>query len=361
MALADEYGAIAAARYLNGFAVGLVFVPMIVLIGEEVISRSRGLAAAILEAGSITLGIYLQIIFASLYTDTTPSFHKSFGTTQLHGIAVIIYAILTFIQTCFCLIESPVHHLMHNNEHEAINCLRRLQRPSVVTSETYQRLEEHKRYIDTSDPNGDKGISALIKLCLQRGLVALSFSPVVTMGLMAASAVYTEQIVTWPWIVFGLILWIGNYIAAFSLDSVGRKKILLIGALFCGVLAIAIGAIYNDFINIFSTSKMGAVLFMLFLLELFASFFNSSSSAYLTEAFPLHLKPYYIALSFITEMLVLLIIGVCTLDPGALGPYFITFGVFYLVFCILGFFCLPETKQDSLQEALSKFTNILNR
>uniref|UniRef100_A0A0A1WKJ5 Hexose transporter HXT17 n=3 Tax=Zeugodacus cucurbitae TaxID=28588 RepID=A0A0A1WKJ5_ZEUCU len=361
VALAHEYGAIAVGRYLNGFAVGLMFVPMIVLIGEEVISSRRGMAAAILEAGSVTLGIYLQIVFTAAYAHKTTSFDNSFGTTQLHGIVVIVYAVLAFVMSYFLVVESPVQHLMENNELEAINCLRRLQRPFVVTQETYQRLEEHKRYIQANDPNGDKGIPALVKLCLIRGLVALSFSPVISGALLVASVGYTENFVTWPWILFGLFLWLGTYIAAFALDSVGRKVVLLIGALLCGILAIAIGAICNDLINIFSQSKMGSVLFMLFVLGLFASFFSSSSSAYLTEAFPLRMKPYYIALSFIVEMFVLLIIGVCKADQNTFGAYFITFGVFYLVFFIIGFFCLPETKQDSLQEAQRKFRNFLIR
>nr|XP_036220603.1 uncharacterized protein LOC118681162 isoform X1 [Bactrocera oleae] len=359
--LADKYGGIATARYLNGFAVGLVFVPMIVLIGEEVNSERRGLGAGILESGSIALGIFLQIVFAASFSHTTSSSNNSFGTTQLHGVIAIIYAVLAFVMSYFFVVESPVHHLMHNNEHEAIDCLRRLQRPFVVTQETYQRLEEHKRYIEASDPNGDKGIPALVKLCLHRGLVALSFSPTITAALLWASTVYAEQFVTWPWLIYGLFLWLGTCIAAFSLDSVGRKKTLLIGALLSGILAIAIGVIYNDFFNFFSSSKMGAVLYMLFVLGLFASFVNSASSAYLTEAFPLHLKPYYIALPFIVEMFVLLIISACTPDKDGLATYFITFGVFYLAFFILGFFCLPETKQVSLQEAQSKFRNIFTR
>uniref|UniRef100_A0A0A1XB58 Facilitated trehalose transporter Tret1 n=1 Tax=Zeugodacus cucurbitae TaxID=28588 RepID=A0A0A1XB58_ZEUCU len=371
VALAHEYGAIAVGRYLNGFAVGLMFVPMIVLIGEEVISSRRGMAAAILEAGSVTLGIYLQIVFTAAYAHKTTSFDNSFGPTQLHGIVVIVNAVLAFVMSYFLVVESPVQHLMENNELEAINCLRRLQRPFVVTQETYQRLEEHKRYIQANDPNGDKGIPALVKLCLIRGLVALSFSSVITSAVRFATLRYTIKTVTWPsytikidtwpWILFGLFLWLGTYIAAFALDLVGRKIVPLISALLCGILAIAIGAICKDLINNFSQSKVGSVLFMLFVLGLFASFFSSSSSAYLTEAFPLHMKPFYIALSFTVQMFVLLIIGVCKKDQNTFGAYFITFGVFYLVFFIIGFFCLPETKQDSLQEAQRKFRNFLIR
>lgn len=361
VALADKYGGIAVARYLNGFAVGLVFVPMIVLIGEEVNSGQRGLGAGILVSGSISLGIFLQIVFASSFSYSASTTNNSFGTTQLHGIIVIIYAVLAFLMSYFFVVESPVHHLMLNNEHEAIDCLRRLQRPFVVIQETYQRLEEHRRYIEASDPNGDKCLSALVKLCLLRGLVALSFSPAIAAATLWSSTVYAEKFVTWPWIIYGLCLWLGTYIAAFCLDSVGRKLVLLTGALFSGVLAIVIGAIYNDFVNYFIPSKMGSVLYMLFVLGLLVSFVSSASSAYLTEAFPLHLKPYYIALSFIVEMLVLLIIGACTPDKDSLAAYFITFGVFYLAFFVLSFFCLPETKRVSLQEAQSKFKTILTQ
>ncbi|XP_036336222.1 uncharacterized protein LOC118746480 [Rhagoletis pomonella] len=208
VSLPHEYGAIAAARYLNGFAVGLVVVPTLVLIGEEVESSERGKAAALLEMGSFTIGIFLQIccIFAYSNSDTIPSFQYKFGSTELHGIFVIAFAVITFLLSYFLVIESPVYYLLHNDENKAIDCLRRLQRPFVVTQETYQQLEEHKRYIQDNSFNSDLMLPALLKMCLYRGLVSLSFSPLIILALLLSTLSYAGDD-TRPYILFGVFLW----------------------------------------------------------------------------------------------------------------------------------------------------------
>ncbi|XP_053956506.1 facilitated trehalose transporter Tret1-like isoform X1 [Anastrepha ludens] len=355
VSLPHEYGAIAAARYLNGFAVGLTFVPLLVLIGEEVDCHQRGMIAAILEAGSFTLGIFMQIaLFTTHYDSVTSSYYKTFGPTELHGIIVIVFGVLTCIMSYFLVVESPIYYLLRNDENQAIDCLRRLQRPFVVTQETYQQLGEHKRYVEGNGYDSNLGLSALLKLCLYRGLIALSFSPFTTIGLVTSSVLYVG-FDTWPFIIFGLSLWLGSFIAAFLIDWTGRKILTLIGALVCGGMAIGAGSIYHEPINILDPTKPDSILYILFVLELFTGIFRSSSSAYLTEAFPLHLKSYYIAISFIVEMLVLLIIECCHLDPDRLDAYFITVGVFFLVFFVLGVLFLPETKKLTLREAQDKF------
>lgn len=359
LTLCDEYGGVAAARYLNGFAVGLVVVPMIVLIGESVVPSKRGSAAGLLEFGSFAAGICLQAIFTAAYLNSIPTYNNTFGSAQVHGIVVIICGGLSCLLSFFFVIESPVYYLLRSDENEAIDCLRRLQRPFVYTLETHQHLDEHKRYIDVNERIDDLGVPALLKLCLHRGLISLAFSPLTVVALLLATSINVGPTDTWPLVIFGLLIWIGTVAASYAIDSMGRKKIVLIGALFCGVLALAIGGIYYDFINVFSSSKMGAVMYMLFILAFFAGFFSASSSAYLTEAFPLHLKTYYIAVAFIVEMLVLIIISVCTFDRDSLGSYYITFGVFYVVFFVAGIVLLPETRQTTLRNAQSKFTTLI--
>ncbi|XP_017491713.1 PREDICTED: uncharacterized protein LOC108379869, partial [Rhagoletis zephyria] len=348
------------ARYLNGFAVGLVVVPTLVLIGEEVDSSKRGMAAALLEMGSFTIGIFLQIccIFAYSNSGAIPSFQYKFGSTELHGIFVIGFAVITFLLSYFLVIESPVYYLLHNDENQAIDCLHRLQRPFVVTQETYQQLEEHKRYIQDNSFNSDLMLPALLKMCLYRGLVSLSFSPLIILALLLSTLSYAGDD-TWPYILFGVFLWLGSFIGAFLMDYIGRKKLMIIGALICGSMAIGAGVVYNDVINFMYSTKMGNLLILLFVMELFAGVFSSSSSAYLTEAFPLHLKTYYIALSYTVQMFVLIIITSCSYDENSLGAYFITFGVFYVVACLLGLWCMPETRKLTLREARRKFAPVL--
>ncbi|XP_036345705.1 D-xylose-proton symporter-like 1 [Rhagoletis pomonella] len=201
-------------------------------------------------------------------------------------------------------------------------------------------------------------LPALLKMCLYRGLVSLSFSPLIILALLLSTLSYAGDD-TRPYILFGVFLWLGSFIGAFLMDYIGRKKLMIIGALICGNMAIGAGVVYNDVLNFLYSTKMGKLLILLFVMELFAGVFSSSSSAYLTEAFPLHLKTYYIALSYTVQMLVLIIITSCSYDENSLGAYFITFGVFYVVACLLGLWCMPETRKLTLREARRKFAPVL--
>ncbi|XP_067613005.1 hexose transporter 1-like isoform X2 [Eurosta solidaginis] len=330
-----KYNAIAAARYLNGFGVGLVIIPTLVLVGEEVHSGARGLAASIIEMGAITLGIFLQIIFVAAFelTSDTIFYGYGFGSTHLN--------------------ESPIYYLLRNDETQAVECLNNLQHPHSVR----QELEEQKRYIESNSPAGDLAISALLNLCLYRSLIALSFSTFTTAGIQLASVKYLGPGLVWAYIIFGLMLWFGCFLSSFLMDSVGRKKLMLGSALLCGCLATGVGIIYNDLENIVYNYHMGMALYMLFGQELFAGIFRSVCSAYLTEAFPLHQKPYYIGIAFIVEMLVMLITASCVISVGNLGSYFLAFGILYLVYFAMGFVLLPETQKLTLREAQDKFKN----
>ncbi|XP_037933767.1 sugar transporter ERD6-like 8 [Teleopsis dalmanni] len=360
VSLPNNNGALLAGRYIDGFASGLLFAPLLVLAGEESVKSLRGMLAALHETDSFALGIFVYFIPISTGSSNTD---QSLTSEQTLGIVSIFYGIMPLIIIFFYFVESPVYHLVHNDENQAIDSLRRLQRPLVITSETYQQLEEHKAYVAHNKEMSllqsiVYGLPALLKLCLFRSVVALSFSKMTNYAFATASLIgYSAA--TWTLIVMGLLRWLGVLISTHIMDTVGRKKVVLIGAIVCGGMAIGIGIIMDTPQNLMDEDKMRILLYLYFVFQFFAGICIASSSAYLSEAFPLVVKPYYIGIAFIVELLVQ-IICLTAFDFTDTASYFYVTAAIFLALFLYGLLTLPETKHDTLLEAQIKFKQLLH-
>ncbi|KAM7356738.1 uncharacterized protein ACRADG_002377 [Cochliomyia hominivorax] len=361
----ESYDAIMASRYLNGIAVGLVFPVTFVLVGEEVVKEMRGVNAASMDTMCFSCGIFIQIIYSTTWTSSTD---EVFQAIQMSGVLNIIYGIIAFIMAALLIIESPLYYLARGDEQMAIDCLRRLQRPFTITYETYEQLEEHKRYLAESKDksfieNAIYGLPALLKLCFYRSFMALSFSYQINFAFTYSTVMSTPYSV-FPYILYAFARWIGPLIVSFTLDSKGRKSPMITGFVICTILAFTVGGICDDKKNLIDIDYMNAVKYLLIFFQLFATISMASSSAYLSEAFPLAVKPYYVAIVFIVEMLVHIII-ICSTTTflhtiSNMFVYFLTLGALSLVFLAVAIYVMPETKRYFLRECLTKFRNFNN-
>lgn len=362
----SSYDAIIASRYINGIAVGLVFPLTFVLVGEEVVKSMRGMNAAAVDTMSFGCGIFIQIIYSYTWTSGV---EQSFSVTQMNGCLNILWGIIGFIIAFSLLKESPLYYLARGQEEKAIDVLRQLQRPYTITFETYEQLEEHKRYLAESKEksflqSAIMGLPALLKLCFYRSFMALSFSFFVNYAFTYA-CVATARLSIWPFYIYGLARWLGAMVFMFSLDSKGRKPSMTTGFLVCCCLAFTVAGIFDDKRNLVSYDYMNAVRYLLILYQLFASSAMASSSVYLSEAFPLAVKPYYISIVFIVEMLVHIIIlcsksKISVLNLFDMPDYFYALGSLSFAFFLVAIFAMPETKWNTLRECLAKFRKILN-
>lgn len=354
-----------ASRYLNGIAVGLVFPMTFVLVGEEVVKEMRGMNAASIDTMCFSCGIFIQIIYASTWTNSTD---EVFQSLQMSGLLNIIYGVIAFIMASLLIIESPLLYLQRGQEEMAIDALRRLQRPFTITYETYEQLEEHKRYLADSKErtfiqNAIYGLPALLKVCFYRAFAALGFSYFVNFAFTYSSLI-SSPFEVYPFILYAFARWLGPLIVSFTMDTRGRKSPMIVGFVFCTIFAFIIGGLCDDNYNLLNIDYMNAVKYILIFFQLFISIGMASSSAYLSEAFPLAVKPYYVAIVFIVEMLVHIITIVCTptiiksLDQ--ISVYFFTYGALSLVFLGVAIYVMPETKRYSLRECLVKFRNLNN-
>ncbi|EDV40598.1 uncharacterized protein Dana_GF23845 [Drosophila ananassae] len=345
-----------ACSYLDGIGNGLIFAPFLALAGEVSVPYMRGLISASIEQMCLGLGILLQIIYSSAWTDSK---YSSFNSENLKGVLSIIYGLLALVIGSLLCVESPVIMLADNNEQGAMEALKRLQRPHTWTSDTDQQLRDHKLYLaqnkDLSVGQSIcQAIPTFIRLVFLRALNVLSISDfVVTSFVYFFVNSYGLSYYVW-FCVFAVSRWMGNFIATFCMESAGRKKPTLLGLLVCGVLAFVMAAQFN--ILTYNTGNT----IMLLVFQFFAGVAFTATSPYLSEAYPLGVKQHFIALTFMIEMLVFIIIGVCRWSPTGGAIYFYIMGGLYIFGFVLSIFILPETRRLTLREAQDKFSGFIS-
>ncbi|KAL7733922.1 hypothetical protein ACLKA6_011626 [Drosophila palustris] len=356
LTLPGRAGAVMAARYLDGLANGLVFVPTLSTVGELSVSEMRGVLAASIEQLSCNFGIFIQLFYTAIWNS---GWNLTIVADQVHGLLGIFLGVAALALALTLCVESPVYLLLRRSEQAAVAALRHLQRPSMVTSETFLLLDEHKRYVADNrelswGQSLKRGMVPLLKIAVHRSLYVLSLTPIIWVALFETAVKLTPQFHTWPYVVFGILRCIGSCCGVFLMDSGGRKKPSLFGIFAGGSFAIAFATLFQR------TPHMISALSILFSFQFFAGVAHAASAVYLTEAFPLAVKPFFVALVYILELLIR--IGLCCFKPSheAIAAYFYVVGGISMSFFLLGIFCLPETKLTTLAEAHQKIRKWFN-
>lgn len=351
--------AIEASLYLDGIANGLVFAPSLALMGEVAIPSMRGMIGATQEQMCVMLGVFIQIIYTVNWTD---GYYTEFTSEQMHGVLSAIYGLIAVITASLLCIESPVITLANGDERGAIDLLRRLQRPREITNETYTQLEEHKQYLaQNKDLSVGQSIARALppffRLAYLRILNAMSLSTLMYYALFISIIPSIRSSFLWQFIVFGACRWLGTMIVSLSMESLGRKKPTLLGLLLVGGFSFGIGSMLDDFPYGAYTSMLP----LLCLIQFFAGFAFTGTSAYLTESYPLGVKQHFISFTFIAELLVFIIIGATDISVNGTVIYFYIFAVLCVLGFLVGIFVLPETRGTALREAQAKSTGVLNQ
>ncbi|XP_034481317.1 uncharacterized protein LOC117786992 [Drosophila innubila] len=356
LTLPERAGAVTAARYLDGFANGLVFVPTLTTVGELSVCEMRGVLTASVEQLSCNFGIFIQLFYTAIWNS---GWSLTIVADQVHGLLSIFLGVAALALALTLCVESPVYLLLRRNEQAAVAALRHLQRPSMVTSETFLLLDEHKRYVADNrelswGQSIQRGLVPLLKLTLHRSLYALSLTPIVWVALYKTAVELTPNFHTWPYVAFGILRCTGSCCVVFLMDSGGRKKPSLFGIFAGGTFAIAFATLFQR------TPHMISALSMLFSFQFFAGVAHAASAVYLTEAFPLAVKPYFVAIVYILELLIR--IGPCCFKTSHndIAVYFYVLGGMSISFFLLGIFSLPETKLTTLAQAHRKIRKWFN-
>ncbi|XP_002135013.2 uncharacterized protein [Drosophila pseudoobscura] len=349
--------AIITARYLDGLANGLVFVPAMATVGEISVRGMRGLLASTVEQLSCNTGILMQLLYTAVWQ---VDWNVTIAADQVHGVLSIVYGVVALALASTLCVESPVNLLLRSDEQQAVAALRHLQRPYMVTSETLIQLDEHKHYVATNREMSwwqsvRMGLPPLLKLLALRSLNALCLTLVVWSALYETAVQVATHYQAWPYVIFGVMRWCGCFCVLLLVDTTGRKKPTLFGCFSCGSFALAFATLFGR------TPHMITALALLFSLQFFAGLGQTASAVYLTEAFPLAVKPHYVAVVYVIELFLRLIFCSFAPSPAGIVAYFYVLGGLSIAFFFLSIFCLPETRLTTLSEAQHKFSKWFNK
>lgn len=158
---------------------------------------------------------------------------------------------------------------------------------------------------------------------------------------------------------FGFLRLVGSFSCAFALDSLGRKMPLLLGLVISGGLCFGLASRFAG-TQLLRFGDMRMALWLLLILQLFAGIGFAPSSAYLSEAFPRRFKRQCIALAYVLEMLVQVLVLQFDLNAISVGSNLIEMFFFGLGSLLLAGFLgsvwfMPETKDTTLLQAQFRF------
>ncbi|XP_055844718.1 uncharacterized protein LOC129911083 [Episyrphus balteatus] len=348
-ALAANTSWLIVARYCDGIAVGLTLIPAILAGSEQSVKYYRGRVLSF-EQSSLVIGAMLMALFINGWKLATQS-------NLAHGITSIIYGLIALIFTFLTTIESPIFHLRKNNETEALNVIRQLQMPGTITNETHELLNESKALFEEDVSRGrvdniSNSWIPLIKIIMLRVIVTLSFSLPLTWGFLFVSALNDFPNDPNPfWFVFMRLL--GVTISVWTIDRLGRKIVCAIGLLIGSIFLLGIGTLFSSSSAI-SDNTLSTIIAFLVIYQFLSGLVGPASTCYLSEAFSLSVKPYFILISIIVENIAQII--VCTqtrIDSTSNFAYVLA--AFQFIFAFIFYFTMPETKQTTLREALAMF------
>lgn len=347
-----HYGALLAGRYLNGIATGLATTTFLIHSSEIANNGLRGTCTAI-EQYALTLGMAVQMICASQWGPGT-----TFPLNRLHGILDIILSVLAVVWAWFYFIDSPIDALSNGEDAVAWSNLVLLESPKPPTRARLEELKEYVRYEENLTLMDDlkHGALPLVKMIFFRSMI-LAFTYSLPLNEVLEYSVAINYL-TWPPIVAACLRLFGCIIAQMQTDYLGRKLASIFCSVVMGALIVGIGCICSSYVNLGDAHSMSIVTTLCLLVEFFSGCFAPFTSVYVTEAFPLRLKPYFIAVCVVVEQLIHIIV-ICTYSVIS-SDIFLAQGILILIVSVALLVTMPETRKCSLKEAQARFRHLLH-
>lgn len=155
----------------------------------------------------------------------------------------------------------------------------------------------------------------------------------------------------------------GNTWTAFYVDSMGRRRFLLIGSAGCTMCLIFLAALTAEYVGTDNTSGLAAAVFFIFFFVFWWCFFmDATQYVYLAEIFPHHLRSQGVALGMISFYLsseVTLVAAPVAMN--AIGwRFYLVLIVPSVVYIAIIYFFFPETKGRTLEEMGALFGDEAN-
>jgi len=342
-AISQTIAMLIAARFIGGLAVGAASVLSPMYISEIAPKNIRG-ALNSLNQMAIVIGILVTYIANWLIQDTGPNnWRYMFG-------AEIVPAIL-FLVALFFIPESPRYLVRKSKTKEAMNILKALhgdEQARVEKEEIEQSFQVAK--VPVREILG-KGkiifISALLLAFFSQvtGIDSvIYYAPKVMLlvGFEEASSAFLVSLSV------PVILLIFTFIAILKVDKMGRRPLLIIGALGMSISFLISGLAFSTNIVNGWIVLLGILLFIAF----FAMSFGPITWLYISEIFPNNFRGTAVSIATIVLWISNFLVGQFfpwMIENMKGGSYFLFSALCFLSF-IFVYFMIKETKGLSLEE-----------
>lgn len=329
-------------RYFNGIGVGFSIVPFILYASELADDSCRGSVLA-LEQCFITVGVAIQMIYTSYWSDDL-----QLPANRLHGIFDALFAGLAWC-SLRNFVESPNTHIYKGDDAAALESLAKLHRPATVSVETEIMLAQRKSYIEeqqslTVTQSIVGGLVPLFKMLLFRSVVvALSNSLTLNMAFQYSML---AKSVKWVPVAAAFCRIAGSLISLFLVDKITRKMPTLIYAVSISGLCLTHSKFFYD---IYDVWNLAAAKYVYMVIQLVVGLYVPYTTVYLSEAFPLKVKPYMMAICVVVEQ-VLQIVLICITKPLIAANLSTQGGIIFLAWGFLAF-AMPDTRNTLWSEA----------
>lgn len=345
-----------AARFISGIGQGIVYVICPMYIGEIADKDIRG------GLGSL---IKLMVTFGELYAHAVGPF------VSFYVLAYICLLLpLIFFLTFPWMPESPYFLLMRNRQNDAIANLKRLKR-GISKIQLDENLQEMQKMV-VRDLTNRGHLRDLFETRGNRRAIIISFGLQVILQCSGIAAIesYTQEILeegdgalpaSTSVILLSVLQLIAGVAAAFLVDRIGRRPLLLGTTLLAGIALTGTGIFYYvKFVNKTNVSEYGWSLhFCVIFYELIIALgLNPLPYMMLGELFATNIKG--AAVSSTNVVSSLLAFGVSKLYQVISDHYgvYTSFGCFACT-CFFGLIfialIIPETRGKSLLEIQEEF------
>ncbi len=344
--VAWSVGVLLAGRLILGVSIGILSFTAPLYLAEIAPENIRGSMVSLYQL-MITTGILVAYL-------SDAAFYKSGNWHWMLGIIGIPGAL--FFMGVFTLPDSPRWLMMRGRTEEATKVLTRLRgNPEIVKREEAEIAEQLRipqrgwhMFLENKNFRRSVGLGVLLQVVQQfTGMnVVMYYAPRIFQDMG-----YNGTAQSWFTVIVGLTNVLATFIAIFFVDKWGRKPILYTGFT---VMAIGMGLV-GTMMHL-GIATHGEQIFTVAMLLMFIVGFAMSAGPLIwilcSEVQPIKGRDFGIAASTLTNWVANFVVGVTFLSLlngfGKANTFWL-YGSFNVLFLLITFFLVPETKNITLE------------
>lgn len=343
------FWALVVARIFQGFAVGIVYTVLPIYLGEISIPKYRG---------AVTSSFYIFWWLGYLFEYVVGCLMSFNGFTYVTASVNIV-----FFFAFLCVPETPYYYIMKNDEHNARKSLSWL---FCTTEEETDKELDRMRQGDkrkkaawkdlVSTATNRKAMTIILLNGYARvfcGLLPLSTYSTWTLASSGGEFFISPENVT---IIMGVMMFVGGVCSTFTLDSFGRKPLLLYSSLISTITMLLVAIFYylnsNTSADVTSLNWVPSVGLIVFSVVAVIGIFPVSI-AYQSELFDSSTRATAsIVLNIFTTVIGVVIYKFYLTISISLGTYvdFLIFTASCFISFLSALFIMPETKGKSFEQ-----------